>query len=434
MRTWPSSCLFGLALPFAACTPTDTSPDTSTTDARTDTSGDADASEGGEASADASAADASTTSSGTASTASTSTSGADTTGGDTTTTHATTGTTDATTRDAEAEETHGDGSSGTTTGATDDPSCAWAIHDPDDPPGLLALSGNLGTHDPTILAQDGVFYLHQTGVRVYGKRSTDLRHWEGLPSALPTWPAWIFDAVPGKETASSGREDLWAPDLSFFGGEYHLYYSASTFGSQESCIGQATRASLAEGAWMDRGPVFCSSRGDPYNAIDPNIVIDDDGTPWMAFGSFWNGIVMIELDAEGFALPNSEIHWLASRGGEAIEAPVIVKRCGFYYLFVSFDACCDQRDLAPYNIRVGRSETLLGPYLDRDGVDMMDGGGTLLVAGDDAWWGAGHNAVFFHEGRAYNVYHAYPAQERGAVLRIAELVWDAEGWPISGGP
>src|SRR5690606_34856896 len=241
MRTWPSSCLFGLALPFAACTPTDTS-------------GDADASEGGEASADASTADAtSTTSSGTASA---STSGAETTGGDTTTTHASTSTADATTRDAEAEETQGDDSSGTT-GATDDPSCAWANHDPDDPPGLLALSGNLGTHDPTILAQDGVFYLHQTGVRVYGKRSTDLRHWEGLPSALPTWPAWIFDAVPGKATASSGREDLWAPDLSFFGGEYHLYYSASTFGSQESCIGQATRASLAEGSWMDRGPVFC---------------------------------------------------------------------------------------------------------------------------------------------------------------------------------
>jgi len=328
-----------------------------------------------------------------------------------------------------AEET-----SSESTGSTEDPSCAWAVHDPDSPPAVLELEGNLGTHDPTVLAVDGTFYLHQTGLRIYGKVSDDLLQWEGLPSALQTWPAWIFDAVPGKAELQTGREDLWAPDLSFFGGEFHLYYSASTFGSQASCIGQATRTSMVEGSWTDRGPVFCSSTGDRYNAIDPNIILDDEGAPWMAFGSFWDGVAMIPLDEDGFAESDPPVDWLASRGGGAIEAPVIVKRCGMYYLFVSFDACCDQRDLAPYNIRVGRSLDLHGPYLDREGVDMMEGGGTLVLEGNTQWWGVGHNTVLFHEGDAYNIYHAYPADSRGAVLRVAQLVWDAEGWPISGGP
>jgi arabinan endo-1,5-alpha-L-arabinosidase len=178
--------------------------------------------------------------------------------------------------------------------------------------------------------------------------------------------------------------------------------------------------------------VVCSGNGDNWNAIDPNVIVDQRGTPWMAFGSFWDGIKVIQLDRNG-ARANDGLHSIASRGGGAIEAPVIVRRCGYYYLFVSFDRCCNGAD-STYNIRVGRSSEVLGPYVDRDGTPMMSGGGTLLVEGNNAWRGPGHNAILFSGDRAYNIYHSYTASTGTPTLRVSELVWDDQGWPISGGP
>jgi arabinan endo-1,5-alpha-L-arabinosidase len=314
-------------------------------------------------------------------------------------------------------------------GAPDDDRCDVAVLDPAAPPSALTLSGNLGTHDPALLEEDGVFHLVHTGPRLPGKTSTDLISWEGAPAALGSSnPSWIAMQVPG-------ASDLWAPDLSVFGGQVHLYYSASTFGSNSSCIGHATRASFASGSFADQGAVICSNHGsdDDWNAIDPNVIVDREGTAWLAFGSFWSGIKAVRLDAQG-ARADDEVHALASRGGGAIEAPYIVRRCGFYYLFVSFDRCCDGTN-STYNIRVGRSSEVLGPYADRDGKPMLDGGGTLLVAGEGRWHGPGHNAVLFSGDRAYNVFHAYDGDAGGASrLRVAELAWDTEGWPVSGGP
>ena len=110
-----------------------------------------------------------------------------------------------------------------------------------------------------------------------------------------------------------------------------------------------------------------------------------------------------------------------------------MRRCGYYYLFVSFDACCRGSD-STYNLRVGRSRELLGPYLDRAGTALLNGGGTLLLSGDADWAGPGHNAVLFDGSRAFNVYHAYATTNGASQLRISELAWDAEGWPVSGGP
>jgi arabinan endo-1,5-alpha-L-arabinosidase len=194
---------------------------------------------------------------------------------------------------------------------------------------------------------------------------------------------------------------------------------------------------MAAGSWTDHGSVICTSDSDNdnYNAIDPNIIVDIDGRVWMFFGSHWDGIKAIELDPTGMTTMG-DLYDIAARpqAPRAIEAPVVVRRCGYYYLFVSFDQCCGNWTDAggvPYNIRVGRSESLLGPYVDKDGTPMYpDGGGTLLVGPGGQWDALGHNAVIFAGDRAYNIYHAYNPQ----TLRVAELVWDAEGWPISGGP
>jgi arabinan endo-1,5-alpha-L-arabinosidase len=141
---------------------------------------------------------------------------------------------------------------------------------------------------------------------------------------------------------------------------------------------------------------------------------------------------MIELDLSG-ARANDDSYDIASRGGGSIEAPFIVYRCGFYYLFASFGNCCRGAD-STYNINVGRSLDVTGPYLDRAGTSMMQGGGTRLVEGGGDWVGPGHNAILFDGQAAYNVYHAYAAQNGASRLRISELVFDEAGWPVSGGP
>lgn len=308
--------------------------------------------------------------------------------------------------------------------------CDVGVYDPANPPQTLTLSGNLGAHDPVIIAAHGQYYYFSTGNGISAKVSPDLSRWSQEPDVFPTTPAWFTERVP-----DYAPRNIWAPDISYFGGQYHLYYSVSSFGSNRSCIGHATRPALNVGSWTDHEAVFCSNapgQNNDYNAIDANVILDEGGTPWMSFGSFWSGIKMIRLDASGNRA-GTELIDLASRDGGSIEAPFIVRRCGYYYLFVSFGACC-QGVNSTYEIHVGRSRELLGPYLGRDGTAMMNGGGSPVLETGGAWVGPGHNAVIFEGTRAYNVYHAYAAANGASQLRISELVWDSEGWPISGGP
>lgn len=319
------------------------------------------------------------------------------------------------------------GASGAAAGAGGQGACPGASYDAASPPKALTLSGNLGAHDPAAYVIGMSIYLAATGLS--GKMSTNLTSWTSSGSPLAT-PAWAKTAT--------GATGLWAPDISYFGGTYHLFYAASTFGSNKSCIGQATRAALTTGAWADQGQVLCSNVGttDNWNAIDPNVVVDDAGTPWLTLGSFWSGLKMVQLKSDG-TRADTMVYSIAnganSRG--SLEGGWVFKRCGYYYLFSSWGACCGTP--YDYNIRVGRSTTVTGPYLDQAGVSLMSGGGTLLVKGNDSWSAPGHNSVIVYENRTYNVYHALaaPSGSNGqATLRIAEIVWDANGWPVSGGP
>jgi arabinan endo-1,5-alpha-L-arabinosidase len=295
-------------------------------------------------------------------------------------------------------------------------------------PAALALRGDLGSHDPAIIESEGQYFLFITGRGVQTKRSSDLLNWQRGAPVFAQNPAWVAQQVPG-------ATDLWAPDISYFGGAFHLYYSASTFGSNRSCIGHATRASLTTGNWQDRGAVVCSNAGgarDDWNAIDPNVAIDENGTPWLTFGSFWSGIKQLKLTNEG-ARADAVLNAVAGRNGGAIEAPTVVRHCGEYYLFVSFDACCKGAE-STYRVMVGRSRSIGGPYLDRAGMALMRGGGTLVLQGDMRWRGPGHNAVLLGANGDYNVYHAYSATDGHSELRVSELSWDDAGWPVSAGP
>lgn len=295
-------------------------------------------------------------------------------------------------------------------------------------PMILPLQGELGVHDPSIIEAAGEFTIFSTGPGLRVKRSSDLLSWQDDGRVFATNPAWIQQEVPG-------ATDLWAPELVSFGGKYHLYYSASTFGSRNSCIGHATASDLEALDFVDHGPVICTENSDDYNAIDPAFIVDAGGTAWLSFGSFWDGIKLIRLDGEG-QRAGTELYSLASRDTvEAVEAPYIVRRGGFYYLFVSFDLCCRGTG-STYRIMVGRSENVTGPYLDAAGKAMLaTGGGSQVVLGNARWRGPGHNSVLTLGDDQYLVYHAYDASDGGAAtLRIVQLLWDSSGWPVAAGP
>lgn len=282
------------------------------------------------------------------------------------------------------------------------------------------LSGNLGTHDPTIAEEHGIWYEFQTGPGIYRKISYDGgRYWEPLPSVFGAGFWWWRNYVPGQQGT-----DVWAPDVKAYNGRVWMYYSVSTFGSNRSVIGLSSSPSLAADSWRDDGAVLSSTTSDNFNAIDPDLVIDANNEPWLTFGSFWSGIKLVKLDPSTMK-PTGGFYSLANKDG-GIEAPTIVHRDGFYYLFVSVGKCCDGVN-STYRILYGRSRNVTGPYLDRSGRDMRNGGGSLLDGGNERWAGPGGQDI---AGTGVIARHAYDATDNGnAKLLINNLVWTNDGWP-----
>jgi arabinan endo-1,5-alpha-L-arabinosidase len=319
-----------------------------------------------------------------------------------------------------------------------------------------------------IQTQDG-FVAFGTGQGIATWISRDGRAWRPGPPVFSRTPAWVFDLLPGFDG------NVWAPDIFVHDGVFYLYYSVSAFGRNNSAIAVATNPTLdpddPEFGWMDHGIVVQSVPGrDMWNAIDPHLVLDRDGVPWMSFGSHWGGIKLVRMDPglERVAEPE-EWHTIAARhrywklderdAGDsanpeldyealypdeilalnrasengAIEAPVIFWKNGFYYLFASWDRCCRGAE-STYKVVVGRSPSITGPYLDREGEEMIFGGGSLVVQGfpeSERWAAGGHNDVITIGDSDYLVFHAYDTLDGGqSKLLIREIFWDASGWPI----
>ena len=293
----------------------------------------------------------------------------------------------------------------------------------DDPPMTLALSGDItNVHDPAIIAANGTYYVYSTAGGLQIRSSRDLVRWTFRGAVFQTVPAWVT-----AQLGITSLDQLWAPDVSYFGGKYHLYYSASTFGVNDSCIGHATTTDLAT-AWTDLGPVICTASGDDWNAIDPHVALDADGKPWLSAGSFWSGIHLFALTTDGVRADTNRYD-LAETASTAIEASYIVYHAPYYYLFASYDACC-RGAASTYHVRVGRATSITGPYFDQTGLDMRIGGGSPVVLGDSRFAGPGSNAILRIGNTWWNVYHAYDALAAGIpTLRIAQLQW-REGWPV----
>ena len=314
-------------------------------------------------------------------------------------------------------------------------------------PQALQLSGDYPvTHDPSIGREGGTYYVFATTSNAGEgqfpiRRSHDLLAWKLCGHVFDKIPAWIHEVSPT-------TKELWAPDISYFEGKYHLYYAYSAFGVNTSGIALATNETLDPQSpkyhWQDEGLVLKSTASDDFNAIDPNIVFDDKGDPWLSFGSFWGGIKMRRIDPMTGkpASRDPKLYSLAARAmpphpdppkpglpadWQAVEAPFIVHHGDFYYLFVSFDLCCRGTN-STYRTMVGRSHTVTGPYVDADDKPMLQGGGTQLLKPNDRWLGPGGESVLQRPEGDILVFHAYDAVTGKPALQISTLIWK-DGWP-----
>jgi arabinan endo-1,5-alpha-L-arabinosidase len=297
----------------------------------------------------------------------------------------------------------------------------------------IPLQGDFFVHDPSPMNKcDGRYYIYFTGQDIPSISSPDKINWVAGPSAFNATnaPLWTTNAVPG----FTGF--FWAPDVVGLNGGYYLYYAVSTFGSQVSAIGLATNSTLDPAApgyqWVDQGPVIQSGSGVNYNAIDPSVLLLANGQLWMSFGSFWSGIQMIQLDpVTGKRISaNSTVYALATHPpSTAIEASCLAQNGSFYYLFVNWDTCCSGVD-STYSIRVGRSSSITGPYLDQNGVSMAAGGGTLFLESTGRFIGPGQAGLLVEAQTNWFTYHYYDGNNHGApTLGLGQMTWSAGGWP-----
>ncbi|MGN8645982.1 family 43 glycosylhydrolase [Gracilibacillus sp. HCP3S3_G5_1] len=299
-------------------------------------------------------------------------------------------------------------------------------------------------HDPAIIREGDWYYVFSTDAQFGGefkagiqiRKSKDLINWLWVGRAFP-------QGVPDEAKQWTGAKGLWAPEIVKYEDTYFLYYAASQFGKTQSFIGVATSKNI-EGPYFDQGEVYKSKQGtEGPNAIDPNITFDENGMPWMVYGSFFGGLYVAEINPKTGKLMRSGRGKLIARRNKsvdrALEGPYIVyhPKYKYYYLFVSYDSL-----FSNYNIRVARSKSIEGPYYDVNGNEMTDielpqyeigmkilGG--YRFQGDDGWVAPGHNSVLTDEGKHYICHHTRaPKDKRWHYLHIRRIGWTKDGWPL----
>lgn len=305
----------------------------------------------------------------------------------------------------------------------------------------LTQAKQVDVHDPVMTREGDTWYLFSTGPGITIYSSKDRVNWSYSDRAFATEPTWAQNVAPG----FNGH--LWAPDIIHHNNQFYLYYSVSAFGKNTSAIGVTVNKTLdpksPDYRWEDKGIVVESAPNrDNWNAIDPAVIFDEQGQAWMSFGSFWDGLKIFKLN-EDLTRPAQPQEWysIARRnqvpaevssdaGPGEIEAPFILRKGDYYYLFVSWGLCCKGPN-STYHLAVGRSKQVTGPYVDRSGKDMNQGGGSLLIKGNKNWIGLGHNSAYSWDGKDYLVLHAYETADKYLQkLKILNIHWDKEGWPL----
>ncbi|TDC53303.1 hypothetical protein E1212_06455 [Jiangella ureilytica] len=316
----------------------------------------------------------------------------------------------------------------------------------DESPGQIPLTGSVSLHDPTLWKDDDTYYVSATGGLV-----------RSAPSLEGPWTN--LGSVP-----AAG----WAPHVQRIEDTYYYYYSSSSFGTNNSSIRlKTTKTPDDPASYVERGTVIRSGSQDPghatFNAIDGAIWPDENGDWWIVWGSHFDGIMIQQL-GEDMVSVVGERRMIAHRESDLfpiltpgcpypqpscpnfnrIEGPSIFEKDGYFYLMAAWDWCCRANgNDNTYKIIVGRSENIYGPYVDKNGVDLAEGGGSIIlnsrVAAADVTpsglYRAPGGADIFVEDDVYHlVYHAYRPQN---TLGIWPMSWH-DGWPYlnepDGGP
>ncbi|HAJ78642.1 MAG TPA: arabinan endo-1,5-alpha-L-arabinosidase [Fibrobacteres bacterium] len=277
-------------------------------------------------------------------------------------------------------------------------------------------------HDPVMAKEGSTYYVFYTGGLVNKVTSTNMSSWTWNSSSTLSSASWWTDSVP----ANSGN-DLWAPDISYRSGKWWMYYSVSSFGSNISAIGLATSTTLSNAAWTDKGCVIRSKSSNNYNCIDPGTFRDTTGKLWLVFGSFWNGIHIVELDTSTGKPASSYTITQLAYHSTGVEGASLMKWKSYYYLFVSWDKCCNGVS-STYKIAYGRATNVSGPYYNKAGNKMASGYGELLDTGDASRIGPGGESIYIENDTAvYLVNHYYATGTGTATLQIRRIYF-GDGW------
>ncbi len=288
------------------------------------------------------------------------------------------------------------------------------------------LKGALGVHDPVMIKGGDTYYVLGTGTGI--KTSKDMVTWNSAGAVFGDgfkldW--WSRDIPQGAQ--------IWAPDISWRDGKYWMYYSVSAWMNFNSSIGLATNTTLDPSdpayKWEDQGQVISfKNGGEGVNVIDPNVFVDKDGKVYLLYGSYKAGLRMVELDRKtGKLLSETPTPTILTKSlGEGV---FLIKDPQYYYIFASRGICCSG-GASTYQIVIGRSKTITGPYLTKDGGSWVDDKYSVLLAGDETEPGRGHNGIFSEGDTTYLVYHAYTkAFNYHSLLNIKPLYMGADGWP-----
>ncbi|KAJ5115054.1 Glycoside hydrolase family 43 [Penicillium alfredii] len=310
----------------------------------------------------------------------------------------------------------------------------------------LANPGHITAHDPNVLKHGDHYYLFKGGWGVSILKSKDMSGpWEEVGRVLDD------DSVIEK----GNRSWPWAPTTIEKNGLFYCYYAVSQQGSRNSAVGVATTTDINRSGWHDHGALINTGFGDhadayPFtvtNAIDPAFITDEHNKSYLIYGSFWDGIWKLPLSDDLLSIKNPsepeavQLVYLPDLELKPIEGAWMSYRDGYYYTWFSHGECCDLEKQFPnagqeYSIRVGRSKSVNGPFVDRDNIGLLDGGGTIVYGSNHGivYAPGGLGVVSGHGSKRDILYYHYLNTTIGFEFEKAHLGWNAleyeDGWPV----
>ncbi|KAL3471952.1 glycosyl hydrolase [Aspergillus californicus] len=314
---------------------------------------------------------------------------------------------------------------------------------------------DLCIHDPSIILFEDTFYSYSVGPQITIHEASSL---DG--------PWTETGSVLGGESiiAKGDRTAPWAANTIQLGDTFYCYYSVSNAGCRDSAVGVATSDHPGPGNWTDHGPIIQSGTGqgcdeypfDQSNAIDPAVLVDVDGSAYLSFGSFWSGIWQVQINSDYISFDNdtsADARHLVSEEGAGstsvcgdtsgwhpIEGGFVSYHAPFYYLWYSWGTCCEFADPAThsngkeYRIRVGRSDNARGPFVDKQNIDLADGGGETIYGSNGEVFAPGGQGILtdpFSDILYYHYLNTSISYDFGEARLGYNRLNYVDGWPVA---